>query len=365
MNQLIKALNQENDVKFLHFLITEYQFSELLRSLKLNTRIPFYNLRRSITLKKFTKKEIPIELFFSIKNLEGLLSEIDVKNYSTLIVGKVVWDISEDVLFKFPNVYWLSEKIKAKKIAYAVSGHRTDLEYFKQRKLEIYKSLCNFQLIGVRDNMTQNMMEVAGIDKEIPVYRITDPAFLYEPTYVDPQVLQERYKISQDRPVLGMLYYGKEKISQRICDVYHKKGYQIINFNMFNPFADINIGHRVTPDEWVALIKQLSFCITDRFHAAVFCLREDIPFAAIEPYKPKSLLNSKVYSLLQYFEVEKICYQDTYLPEFNLDHFISHCNQVESNWKLDHSAAIKSRLLFQNQNQRNFLELVNQIIKTS
>jgi hypothetical protein len=116
LNQLIKALNQENDVKFLHFLITEYQFSELLRSLKLNTRIPFYNLRRSITLKKFTKKEIPIELFFSIKNLEGLLSEIDVKNYSTLIVGKVIWDISEDVLFKFPNVYWLSEKIKAKKL---------------------------------------------------------------------------------------------------------------------------------------------------------------------------------------------------------------------------------------------------------
>jgi hypothetical protein len=268
--QLIKALNQENDVKFLHFLFTKYRFKELLRTLKVNTKIPFYNFKRTITLDGYSKKETPLETFYSIKSLEELLREIDLKDYSSLIVGKVVWDISAGSPLKFPNVYWLSETIKANKIAYAISGHRTDLELFKQRKLEVHKLLANFQLIGVRDNMTQTMLEMAGIDKVIPVYRISDPAFLYEPTYVDPQALLERYKLSPDRPILGMLYYGKENISKRIYDFYHKKGYQIINFNMFNPWADINIGHLVTPDEWVALIKQLSFCITDRFHVSVF-----------------------------------------------------------------------------------------------
>ena len=363
--QLIKGVNQENDVKFLHFLFTAYRFKELMRTLKVNSKIPFYNLRRTITLDRFTKKETPLETFHGLKNLEELLREIDLKGYSTLIVGKVVWDIAAGTPLKFPNVYWLSETIKAKKIAYAISGHRTDLELFKQRKTEAYKYLSNFQLIGVRDDMTQTMMEVAGIDKITPIYRISDPAFLYEPDHVDPQVLLKRYKISPDRPILGLLYYGKENISQRICEVYHKKGYQIINFNMFNPYADINIGHRISPDEWLALIKQLSFCITDRFHISVFCLREDIPFIGIEPYQPKTLLNSKVYSVLKDFEIEKTCYQDTYKPEFNLDYFLSQCDQIEKNWKTDLSAGVRSRLISQNQNQRNFLELVHQIIESS
>ena len=134
---------------------------------------------------------------------------------------------------------------------------------------------------------------------------------------------------------------------------------------MFNPYADINIGHRISPDEWLALIKQLSFCITDRFHISVFCLREDIPFIGIEPYQPKTLLNSKVYSVLKDFEIEKTCYQDTYKPEFNLDYFLSQCDQIEKNWKTDLSAGVRSRLISQNQNQRNFLELVHQIIESS
>ena len=131
---------------------------------------------------------------------------------------------------------------------------------------------------------------------------------------------------------------------------------------MFNPYADINIGHQVDPEEWAAFYKQLTFCITDRFHASVFCLRDDVPFVAIEPYQPKSLLNSKIYSLLKDFGIEKICYQNTYLPEFDLDRFISTCDQVESNWKADLSDGVRSRLHMQNQSQKEFLELVKQQI---
>ena len=210
--------------------------------------------------------------------------------------------------------------------------------------------------------MTQVMMEEAGVNKVTPVYRISDPAFLFEANPIEPELLLKRYKISTNQPLLGLLYYGKDNISGKICEYYHRKGYQIINFNMFNPYADINIGHLVSPDEWAALFKQLSFCITDRFHGSVFCLRESIPFVAIEPFPPRTLLNSKIYSVLQDFGIEELCYQNTYLPGYDPDRFIEICNQVESSWKFDLAGDVLARLLVQNQTQKDFLSLVKKLI---
>ncbi len=359
---LIKGLNPENSVQLVDFINSKSQLLELLRSLKMHKKIPFYNLQRAITLSRYNISATPIDYLNSFKTYENICEELESKKYSTLIVAKVMWDISNNSKYKFPNVFWLSEKIQSKKIAYAISGHRTDLEVFRKYKKQVLDFLSSYQLIGVRDNMTQVMMEEAGVDKVTPVYRISDPAFLFESKHIEPELLLKRYKISKDRPLLGLLYYGKEDISGNVCEHYHRKGYQIINFNMFNPYADINIGHLVSPDEWAALFKLLSFCITDRFHGTVFCLRESIPFVAIEPFPPKTLLNSKIYSVLQDFGIEKLCYQNTFLPSYNPDRFIEICNQLESNWKPDLSEAVRARLLAQNQNQRDFLEKIKKLI---
>jgi hypothetical protein len=356
--KLIKNLSPENAVHFVDFLNPRFRLHEFLRSLKVNKEIPFYNLQRSL------KNEIPVESLGSLKNDDQLIKELFSKHYSTLIVAKVVWDISNNSLFRFPNIYWLTEKIHTKKIAYAVSGHRTDWETFIQHKKRVFEILSSYQLIGVRDNMTQAMMEAAGVDKVVPVYRISDPAFLYEPKYIEPGILLKRYKISTDQPLLGLLYYSKHNISGKICEHYHRKGYQIINFSMYNPFADINIGHLVTPDEWAALFKLLSFCITDRFHGSVFSMRENIPLVSIEPFPPKTLLNSKIFSVLQDFNIEESCYHNTYSPEFNIDGFLSTCAEVESNWQKEFSKTVRSRLLVQNQNQLAFLGLVKEQIES-
>jgi polysaccharide pyruvyl transferase WcaK-like protein len=362
---LIQKMNPDSDVHIIDYLNPRWRLIELVRSLKLNKNIPFYNLQRSITLARFVRNEVPSESLLSFRNYEQLCKELDSRHYSTLITGKVVWDISNDSPTKFPNVYWFSEKMLTQKIAYAVSGHRTNLDIFKEYKKRVFEILASYQLIGVRDDMTQIMMEEAGVDKVVPVYRISDPAFLYNPKPIEPQELLSKFKIPPDQPILGLLYYGKEKISHKICEHYHNKGYLIINFNMYNPYADVNIGHRVNPDEWAAFFKQLTFCITDRFHGSVFCLRNDIPFVAIEPYQPKTLLNSKIFSLLKDFGIENICYQNTYLPEFDLDHFLSTCDQVEFNWKRGLSVGVRSRLLAQNQSQRDFLKLVKKQIELS
>jgi hypothetical protein len=362
--RLLQNLDPENNVKILDFLNPKWRFTEAMRALKINPGIPFYNFQRLITLSKFTSNQVPVEKRYNLRNYESLASGLNSESNTTYITAKVMWDISKKSSLQFPNIYWLSDKIKSKKIAYATSGHRTDLEVFKQHKKKVREILSSYQLIGVRDNMTQLMMEEARITDVTPVYRISDPAFFYEPKNIDSNELVRRYGISPTRPLLGLLYYGKPEISKRITEYYHQKGYQIINFNMFNPFADINIGHLVTPDEWVALIRQLTFCITDRFHVSVFCLRENIPFTAIEPFQPRTLLNSKIFSILEDFGIEDPCYQDTYSPKFDFSDFISICRQVEHNWENDFSSIIQSNLLRQNNDHRKFLQLVNKIISS-
>jgi polysaccharide pyruvyl transferase WcaK-like protein len=363
LNTLIRNLDSQNEVQFLEFLNLPTRFRETLRTFKINREIPFYNYQRYLTLNQETKENISIDRIINLHTTQGLYDDLNRRKYETLIVGKVIWDISDKAPLRFPNIYWLSEKIHAKKIAYAISGHRTNLDRFRQNQNQVYDLLRGFRLIGVRDKITQLMMEEAGIDKVLPVHRITDPAFLYQQNPVDVETLFKRYGIAKDRPLLGMLYYGKKAFSEKVLDHFHKKGYQIINFNMLNPSADLNIGHRVRTDEWIELIKQLDFCITDRFHVSVFCLRENIPFIAIEPYPPRSLLNSKIFSLLESFQVETTNYQNTYLEQFNIDQFLSVCDDLQENWRIEFSTKIQAQLASNNEQQRAFLKLVKQCIE--
>jgi Polysaccharide pyruvyl transferase len=217
---LIKSLNLENSVQLVDFINSKSQLRELLRSLKIHKKIPFYNLQRAITLSRYNISATPIHYLNSLKSYENTCEELASSKYSTLIVAKVMWDISNNSKYKFPNAFWLSNKIHVPKIAYAISGHRTDLEVFRKYKKQVLDILSSYQLIGVRDNMTQVMMEEAGVNKVTPVFRLSDPAFLFEPKHIEPETLLKRYKISANRPLLGLLYYGKDSISVNICEHY-------------------------------------------------------------------------------------------------------------------------------------------------
>jgi len=363
LNNLIKNLDSQNEVQFVDFLNTGYRLNEIFRTLKIHKAIPFYNFQRYLTLNHVTQENLSIEKIINLHNREGLSEDLNAREFDTLIAGKVIWEVSDDSLFRFPNIFWMSKRINAKKIAYAVSGHLTNLETFRQHKKQVFDILCDYRLIGVRDKMTQIMMEEAGIDKVLPVFHITDPAFLYEQKPVDSNALFAKFGISKERPILGMLYYGKEKVSEKVCKHFHQKGYQILNFNMLNPYADLNIGHLVDIDEWVELIKHLDFCITDRFHVSVFCLRENIPFVAIEPYPPKTLLNSKIFSLLESFKVENTLYQDTYQENFDVDQFLYKCDELKANWNAELSKEIQAMLEVNNGQQKEFLKLVKKCIE--
>ena len=332
---------------------------ELFRTMKINKEIPFYNLLRQNRLSQYSSNTIKTMNMVAFPSYDGIINRFQKEEFDVIIPSKVVWDITPDLRFPpFPNFYWPSEKLNAQKFAYAISGHRTDLPLFRQMLDRVREKLDSYKLIGVRDDMTQIMMEESGVDKIVPVTRITDPAFLYNARHIDLQTLFLRLNIKQDRPWMGLLLFGKPQISKAVVDYYHARGYQTINFSMYNPFADINVGHLVDPDEWVALFKTLSFCVTDRFHGTVFCLREGIPFVSIEPFRPKTLLNSKIFSLLKEFGIHDSCYRDPYNTLFSIPELIDTCENLERDWSKEFSIKIQRNVLEKNEQQNEFVKKI-------
>jgi len=333
LNKMLKTVLPEYDVQFLRYQPWGRFWYEKLRAIKPNGRIPFFNYHRYQRLTRHDYQYLNI-VPLPFRPYNRLVKSMVEKKYDALISAKVVWDLSDiQYIQKFPNLFWLPSDIPGTKIAYAVSGHRTNIQIFRKFKDEIRLLLNNYSLIGVRDSLTMNMVNEAKIDQHIKIFKVPDPAFFFESSQLNKKInLIEKYGIAPDRPVLGLLLYGKPFLSGPVCEYYRSKGYQLINFNMYNPYVDINLGHKTDPFEWADFFKLMDFCITDRFHCSVFCIKNNVPFVAVEPYKPRSLLNSKIYDLLHDFDLTD-CYWDIYADDFKIGRFLDHCEEMESVWK--------------------------------
>lgn len=365
LNQMLQDSLPDHRISFLNYLTPSWYTYEILRALKPQSEIPLYNLKRYIRLMRESNQLLDIEPFFSLKrqNYDQLIQELARRQKDAIIVGKVVWDIAKIWQTPtFPNVFWLSEELPCIKIAYAVSAHRTNMALFRQHKEEVLRILSSYAMIGARDDITLRMLQEAGVDQHTTVQKVLDPAFFYQPRPVDTRALLAKHGIDIDRPILGMLFYGKPELSQDICNHYHQRGFQIINFNMYNPFVDLNLGHLVNAVEWAALFNELDFCITDRFHCAIFCIRAGVPFIGIEPYQPLTQDNSKVRHILNDFDLTD-CYQNTLADDFDQQAFLETCQHVEDHWAQNYYLRIKKLLPQKRKDSEMFLqEMANRLV---
>jgi hypothetical protein len=365
IQQNLSALLLDYDVRVLDYVPRNWYYYELGRVFKIQSKIPFYNIQRHLISERFyrdhTRLDKPVPIY--PLGYQNMVRFLEKRGYDALVVGMVIWDLVDQFKIpKFPNAYWLSEKISAVKIAYAASGHRSDPENIQKNLPDIRRILNSYALIGVRDQLTWEIVQQSRIDEHVPVYRAPDPTFLYQ---VKPTRIRELLRangIDLDRPILGMLYFGKPELSQAVADYYRSRGFQIIAFSLYNPYADLNLGHILTPHEWADLFSLLSVCITDRFHGTIFSLKANIPFISIEPYAPKREKNSKIRSLLSDVDLVEECYRNPYLPEFSITDFIHHLEEIRLSWHSDFEPVIVDKLLGMKTLSEEFLANVRKIL---
>lgn len=241
--------------------------------------------------------------------------------YELIFVGSdTVWEcINDGYAPPIPNIYWLPEPMNCKKIAFAASANRTNVESITsgQRAL-LAGSLRSFDLIGVRDEVTYDFA-LALLDGDAgKLLRVPDPTFLLEIEKTSVASILEKCGIDLGRPVLGISLSDKA-VFKGLADRYRAKGYQILDLLYQNPYADATVTGKVNPMEWAGMYKHLTFCITDRFHGTVFSLKNLTPFMTVD-WNPSYVHSvSKTRSLLKDFD----------LMDHHLNFFDFH-NDIES-----------------------------------
>jgi polysaccharide pyruvyl transferase WcaK-like protein len=259
-----------------------------------------------------------------------------------------IWNVTDKwYLERFPNIYWLSHQIAAPKIAYAVSAHRSKRIEIARNRDAIVRQLESFALIGARDHFTWNMMHDLGITNKTRVHKVADPTFLYQIRKSGAAQILNKLGVDLERPILGLLLYGHDALSRNIRRHFKARGFQIVALSMYNPYADVNLGHRMDPDQWAEVFQYLKFCLTDRFHGAIFCLKTNTPFLSIEPYPLETQLHSKQYSLLSDFDLLDN-YIDPHASELDTQRIIRKCETIQQAWHEEH----KEKVLQKNEEMR-------------
>lgn len=207
----------------------------------------------------------------------------------------------------FPNIYWPNAKdlgIPCVSLASSIS-EMNQVELIPQHHLEkIRASLSEFKLISVRDTRSRDFIKsiIEGVE----------PCWLPDPTFSLPNATPDQ--LANLRTRLN-LHVGEnaQKIALVNCHVplsslhdvvnsCKNMGYLVVGMSHHVEGADINLSEiAIGPFDWAAIPALANLLITDRFHGAVFALKNNVPVIALDHRNQISGSESKIRDLLGRF----------------------------------------------------------------
>lgn len=231
----------------------------------------------------------------------------ECQSYDTLITGSdQVWNCNEGC---FLPAFWLSfADGKVKKISYAASVSMNEIP--EELHNFIRNALSSFNAISVRENSDVKLIgDIVGKEKE--VVHVLDPTLLLE--HIDWLNLCAPNPYRGRKYVFAYLLGSKWEDRAFIKKFAKKHGLEIVFIpymqNMYRScdlfFGDIRLND-VSPQLFLALIRDASFVITDSFHGTVFSNVFHVNFLTLKRNSDlsKKSMNSRLYSLLNMLKME-------------------------------------------------------------
>ncbi len=231
---------------------------------------------------------------------------LEQNNYDLIIVGSdvVFQPVSPWMPSDQPPIYWLPAWLKCKKVACAASSNTWTYEQTSESmRKKLSDSINGFDLVGVRDQLTYNLVKTIGLKDLSRLELIPDPTFTYD--IDDDEAINYMKKTGMDpsKPKIGInLSYSK--LTDEIIRHYRSKGFEIVAMNYY-PHMDYQ-PWVISPGEWAGLYKYFSLMITDRFHGTIFSLRNNIPVIGIDCSHQEFTVNgfSRIRHLLKEYDLE-------------------------------------------------------------
>ena len=196
---------------------------------------------------------------------------------------------------------------RAKKFAYAPS--MAVLEMSSEGRECLRQGLAGLNHISVRE---KSSVEVLKTITEKPIEVVVDPVLLLRT-----EEWAQEAKYPRRRKKYLLCYLLNDSVSQRkaVTKLAKALGLQIVTFphilcdvvrkcDLF--FGDVH-DYTSGPREFLGLIQNAECVITDSFHACVFSMIFQTPFAVFERSKPgeKGNTNSRVYDFLEEYHLQQ------------------------------------------------------------
>lgn len=223
--------------------------------------------------------------------------------YAAIVVGSdQVWNSHN---LNGDESFWLPFAKEAKKISYAPSMGKNYIEETEKLKIKAY--LSDFDSISVREPSGAKLLS-AIMGKKIQV--AIDPTFLLPIEKWDAicseRLLREKYILCYYMPGDSGLEKKIEEMAQQLSKM---TGYRIINIGK-KEYSKLrrNMGDRYDdgPLDFISLIKNAEFVVTNSFHGTVFSIIYKRPFwvPIHRGQKGGGGFNTRIVEMLTYLSLE-------------------------------------------------------------
>lgn len=264
-----------------------------IKSLILRFVLPIFNKFISRKYEKFIKKNIITTKKYTKNQL--INSKIE---YDLLLVGSdQVWNT--DYNYGIDDIFYLNfAKNISKRVSYASSFGKVNFSV-KERE-EIRKRCMIFNHLSVREYDAQKFLNELGFNQ---VEHVLDPTFLLSKNEWESYIVGRYKKLENEQYVL--IYALDENVNviidkaRKIANEKNMKVFMISNTLTRNKNVDKLYCYNNIFD-FVGLVANASFVITNSFHGTVFSIIFNRQFITLI----KSKYNSRISSILKLFNLE-------------------------------------------------------------
>ncbi len=217
------------------------------------------------------------------------------KNYDSVLVGSDQLWTPGGLATNFYNLMFVPEEIN--KISYATSFGVSSIPWYQVRRTREYLDRINY--LSVREVKGAEIIEeIAGREAKV----VVDPTLLLTRSEWDEAI--EKRDIVQE-PYIFCYFLGENPEHRKIAlQMQESMNLKIVCTPYLDNFAkcDMNFGDYqlfdIGPDDFVNLIRNAKYVLTDSFHGSVFSILYHKKFIVLDRYiEGKQSRNSRIDSL--------------------------------------------------------------------
>lgn len=257
-----------------------------------------------------------------------------IKNqYDVIVVGSdAVWNYEKRGL---PNPYFLINSNRVHRLSYAASCNGIHYKNLTSEKLKILKqSFDGFEYLGVRDQLTENIVEHATGKKRS--MHNCDPTFLldfekdglgnaFKQRLVEK--LQRKYHWDPQKKHIGLML---SNLNGNLADILTKNlkqkygdSYQTVAIYSYCKAADIPYIADLTPFEWSRIFSLFDITFSKYFHGTLLSILNGTPVISLSAETETAGIPSKVEDVLNRLGLMEFYYPAKSASEIEWDSFMT------------------------------------------